>query len=432
MQQMQQLAANPTIAAGAKAEFDAMPGWKRAAVTAIDLPSLIAQGGSMGLLDKAAAAVRSPFTDKTYEEELANNRRQTEAARARQGWAGTAAELTGAVGGGLGLAKKGITAMSLAPKAGAAVRTALMGGEGAAYGAANAFGADEDIAQGAGMGALFGAGGSAVGDLVSGGVSKIAGAFNKPSAAPTLEKLNTVKEGLYDIAEKAGVIIKPEGMKHLEQNMIKDVSDFGFDAQAHPGAKILVDRIMRETADVAHRGFKVETAQNLVKRGNLQADRNITDTQVKSVKSQLAKINDPFMQWGRGYTKAEKEAAAKAAKYTAGERALHGATVLNPLAGGKLSAGGHIGVGAALLATGNLPGLALQGLGGLVGYGLGKGGEALAKRSVRDFVDLVARGGVPAPQIENAVQKMAKSKQDAVRRALMLGMNNQYNQPAER
>lgn len=178
-------------------------------------------------------------------------------------------------------------------------------------------------------------------------------------------------------------------------------------------------RALQMARKFAHRASKLETAENLIKKGNQQADRNITDTRVKSVKSQLAKINDPFASWGRGFTAAEKAAAGKAASYTPTQRALHGLSVLNPFAGGKLSAGGHLAAGAANLATGNLPGLALQALGIGAGAGFQKAGEALARKSVDEFVDLVARGGIPAPVVQNALQRMVGAKRDLITRALI-------------
>jgi hypothetical protein len=169
-------------AARIEAEYMAMPYWKRRLTDAVDLPALVAQGGSQGLLDKAAASARSYATGSDYETELANNRRQTEEARARQGWVGTGAEIAGAIGSGNLLTKLGVKGLTKvapavattrvgaafapvvagAPKAPLAtraantgIRTALGIGEGAAYGATNAFGADEDIGKGAAYGGLF-------------------------------------------------------------------------------------------------------------------------------------------------------------------------------------------------------------------------------------------------------------------------------------
>lgn len=478
----------------AKGQYDALPAWQKPIVAASDTVNLMANGATFGFADKAAARARSMMNGTSYEEELANQRTLTEGSRQRAGSAGTAAEITGGVATPLGLAGKGVTlagrggTAALTGLKGLAARTGLMGAEGAGYGALTAVGNDQDVGSGAAMGALGGAAGNVVGEGISAGLGKVAGAFNKgaPKNATdeVLARLNKNKEDAYALSEKAGVIIKPQGMQHLADKVKADLADFGYDASLHPGAAAALKKIdenlgqnvtlkgldtIRKVAgnayimgnksnnaavskivdhiddliksnDPAHmagldtaigtkalnvarqfaaRSFKLEKALNLVRKGNQNADRNITDTRVKSVKEQLAKINDPFRSWGRGYTDAEKAAAGKAARYTPAQRGLHGASVLNPFAGGKLSAGAHLAAGAANLATGNLPGLALQAVGAGAGVGFQKAAEHLAAKSVNEFVDLVARGGVPAPVIQNALQLLAKSKRDAISRTLM-------------
>lgn len=474
----------------ARAQYDALPGWQKPIVAASDTVGLFAQGATMGFAEKAAARARSMVTGKPYEEELAEQRRLTQGARNRAGSAGTAAEITGAVatpvklaGKGLTLAGRGGTAAMTGAR-GLAARTGLMGAEGAGYGALTAAGNDQDIGTGAALGAAGGAAGNLLGEGISAVVGKVAGMFNKAHPRTTAAKLNANKDAAYALSEKAGVIIKPQGMKHLADKAEADLADFGYDPDLHPGAKVVLKKIaeklgqnvtlkgldtIRKVAgnayivgnksnnaavskivshiddliksndpafmagldtevgtkalkiarEFAHRSFKLETAENLIKKGNLQADRNITDTRVKSVKSQLAKINDPFSGWGRGFTAAEKEAAGKAARYTAPQRMLHGASVLNPAAGGKLSAAGHIALAGTNLMTGNLPALAIQAGGIGAGVGFQKAAEHLAAKSVNEFVDLVARGGVPAPVVQNALQRLSAAKRDAVSRALM-------------
>lgn len=307
----------------------------------------------------------------------------------------------------------------------------------------------------------------------------------------TLARLNKNKEDAYALSERAGVVIKPAGMKHLADTVEHDLAGFGYDPDLHPGAKVVLRKIeeqqgqnvtlkgldtIRKVAgnayimgnkannaavakiishiedltksndpnfmagintkigaqalDVArkfaHRAFKLETAVNLVKKGNIQADRNITDTRVKSVKTQLAKINDPFSSWGRGFNSAEKAAAAKAASYTPGQRALHGLSVLNPLSGGKLSAAGHTALAGANVLSGNVLGLGLQAIGGGVGFGLQKAAEHLATKSVHEFVDLVARGGVPAPVVKQSMLMLSPEKRAAISRSLLAVSGSNY------
>ena len=491
----------------ARAQYDALPGWQKPIVAASDTLQLLGNGATMGFGDKAVAAVRSPFTGKSYDDELAQARGQTQGARNRAGGAGTAAEITGAVAAPLGLANKGLTLSgrlgtgAMTGAKGLAARSALMGAEGAGYGALTAAGNDQDIGTGAGIGLVGGAAGNIAGEAISAGVGKIASKFNpKPAPPMSLQKMNANKDAAYKLSEKAGVIIKPQGMQHLADKVQADLAEFGYRAKLHPGAaealaainedlgknvtlkgldtirkvagnayiqgnkanNTAVEKIIKHIDDLiksndptfmagidtpagtkamklarayAHRAFKLEKANNLVLKGNQMADRNITDTRVKSIKSQLAKINDPFSSWGRGFTAAEKEAAAKASKYTPAQRALHGASVLNPFGGGKLSAGGHLALGGGLAATGNLPGLALQGAGMLAGAGLQKAGESLANRSVQEFVDLVARGGVPTPVVQNALQRLSYAKREAISRALMAAGvhqgNARGNQPSQ-
>lgn len=472
----------------AKGQYDALPAWQKPIVAASDIANLVGSGATFGYGDKAAAWARSQFTGNPYEAELEKMRQQTEGARNRAGGAGIAAEVAGSLAlpvktGATLSGRFGTSAMTGAKGLGA--RTGLMAAEGAGYGALTAAGNDQDIGTGALYGLAGGAGGNVLGEGIAAGVGKIAGKFNKPPPPPmSQQKLNANKDAAYKLSEKAGVLIKPQGIKHLADKVEADLADFGYDPDLHPGAKVAlkkiteqlgnnvtlkgldtirkvagnayimgskannkaVEKIIKHIDDLiessdpnlmagldttagtkalkiarqyAHRSFKLEKANNLILKGNQMADRNITDTRVKSVKSQIAKINDPFSSWGRGYTAAEKAAAAKAAKYTGGQRALHGLSVMNPFGGGKLSAAGHLAAGAANLATGNLPGLAMQAVGGVAGAGFQKAGEALANKSVREFVDLVARGGVPAPVVQNALQRLAGAKREAVSRALM-------------
>jgi hypothetical protein len=475
----------------ARGQYEMLPAWQKPIVAGSDILQTFANGATMGFGDKAVAGARSFATGNDYASELAEARRQTTGARNRSGGAGLASEISGAIAAPVALAGKGLTlagrggTAAMTGAKGLAARSALMGAEGAGYGAVTAAGNDQDIGAGAMLGAAGGVGGNIIGEGISAGVGKVAGWFNKkPSPPMGMDKLAANKEAAYKLSEKAGVIIKPEGMKHLADKVEADLANFGYDPDLHPGAKVALKKIteklgqnvtlkgldtIRKTAgnayvqgnksnnaavskiiqhiddliesndpnlmagldtavgtkalkiarEYAKRSFKMEKANNLILKGNQMADRNITDTRVKSVKSQLAKINDPFSSWGRGFTVAEKEAAAKASKYTPAQRALHGASVLNPFGGGKLSAAGHLAAGAANLATGNLPGLALQAAGGVAGAGFQKAGEALANKSVREFVDLVARGGVPAPVVQNALQRLAHAKREAVSRALM-------------
>ncbi|GLS29301.1 hypothetical protein [Neomesorhizobium albiziae] len=79
----------------ARARYDALPEWGKAAVAASDIGGLVANAATVGYVDKAAAGARSLFSGKTYEQELADLTGLTRAAERRAGMAGLAARLTG-------------------------------------------------------------------------------------------------------------------------------------------------------------------------------------------------------------------------------------------------------------------------------------------------------------------------------------------------
>lgn len=233
----------------ARAAYDNMPAWQKPLVAASDLFQLAGSGASFGFGEKAAAAVRAPFTDKTYEEELAAQRALTQGARNRAGGAGTAAEIGGAIATPMGLANKGLTLAgrlgtgAMTGAGGLAARTGLMGLEGAGYGALTAAGNDQDITTGAGIGALGGAGGNLVGEALSAGASKIAGMFNKKPPTITPDAVKAQGRAAYKAAEAEGVMFNPVGTDKLYQNVVNDLTASAFDPALAPGAVPALKRI---------------------------------------------------------------------------------------------------------------------------------------------------------------------------------------------
>jgi len=159
--EMSAMTQDPGLAAREKmkAAYEASPWYKKAAIDAFDVPNLVAEGGSAHLLDKGVAAARAPFTDLTYDEELAKQREHVKQAQARQGPVlSTVADITGAMA--LPAARGG----NLAFRLGTGVA------EGAGYGAARSYADDQDV----GTGALQGAGWGALGQGVGEGVNVLA------------------------------------------------------------------------------------------------------------------------------------------------------------------------------------------------------------------------------------------------------------------
>lgn len=473
----------------ARAQYDALPGWQKPIVAASDIVQLAGRAPLMGWGEKAVAKGRSIVNGGSYEEELAEQQRLTNAARRRSGVAGTVAEVSGAVAGPMALASKGVTlAGRLGSGAatgakGVAARTGLMAAEGAGYGALNAAGEDQDILTGAGLGALAGGVGNVVGEGLAKGVDKVAGLFNKKPPVQSVDDLKAAGKAAFKEADAEGVVFNQNGVQRLGQGVIDDLTEHGFDPVNEPGIMPVVTRLkkMGETGNVTltglhslrkvasngfipgnqsnnklvsqviariddlvqkadpdtilvsgdpkkaatafkkgldmwHRARKVETVDELVERGGRIGRTNKSQNVEQATKRQLRKILDS-KSVGRGFTAAEKAAANKAIGYTVPQQALDAISGMLPR--GQLTGMVQGSIGAANMATGNLPGLALQGAGMLAGFGAKKGSEALARKSVNEFVDLVSRGGVPAQVAPNSVQLLARQKREALARALM-------------
>lgn len=156
----------------AQMEYDNLSAWQKPFVAADDLASLAVNGITSGFGDKALAGLDSLIGRGSYEDQLAIRRGATEDARTRAGLAGSVAEIGGAVLPAAKLAKLGLTATRIPGMVG---RVGGMAADGAAFGAVNALGNDQDIGIGTAVGAVLGAGGQAVG--------KVLGAVAKPIMA---------------------------------------------------------------------------------------------------------------------------------------------------------------------------------------------------------------------------------------------------------
>lgn len=478
----------------AKAQYDALPEWQKPIVAANDSLALFGNGATFGFGDKAVAGARSFVNGNSYEDELNAARTKTNAARQRAGWAAPVAEVAGNVATAGQLARTGLTLMGRAGTAGLtglkglAARTGMMIPEGAAYGAVNAAGNDQDIGEGAIIGGISGALGNVAGEAVSSGVSKLAGLFNKKAPAPTADSLKATANRAYDYADKSGVAFNNAGVNKLRTGIVDDLTERGFDPINEPGVMPVLNRLnalgdegnitikaldtLRKVAsngyipgnksnnsaiggiinriddlvnastpetiltgdnpDLAAKALKVarsywgrarklETVETLQKRGELVGGSQKNQDIAGATRRQLRTILTNEGK-ARGFTAAELEATKRTVMGTPGQRALDAVSGLMPT--GRLGGMFQGSMGAVNLAAGNLPGLALQGAGMAVGYGAGKAAEALSRRSVNELAGLIARGGVPEPIIQNAVQRLAQSKREALSRTLTaLGIN---------
>lgn len=115
-------------------------------------------------------------------------------------------------------------------------------GQGAVAGGLYGFGSGDgdltDRAWNAGIGAGLG---GAVGGLVRVGSDKLAErAVGK--AIPTADELRQIAEAGYKVADDAGVIVKPEGMRRIATETVNDLVEFGY----HPTLQPKIATILKE------------------------------------------------------------------------------------------------------------------------------------------------------------------------------------------
>lgn len=447
-----------------------IPWYQEAAQAADDILRLGSNAVTFGFRDKLAPYV----TGRSIEEERA----MTNEARARAGSAGLAAEFLGAAATPVAAAKTGMTVTRAIPSTlqgvkGLLARTGAMAGEGAVYGGAHALGNDTDITEGMLYGAAGGALGNVAGEGISKGISTIAGKFNKIPAVPERSALISARDAAYQAADDAGVIFKPKAVNRITTDVVKKLSEFGFDPANQPGAAAALRRLQElRKQNVTLKGLDTirKVAQggyNPMNKSNNQAISLIIESiddaiakaqpgdilsgnsaagakaisEARSLHSRIAKmdqIDDAInradlraastgsggnadnaarqnirrvLEKPRGYTADEKKALEKVVRGTSGQNALRLVGKLSPSGNGLMAA---LGVGGAMVN----PAVGALSLGGM-------GAKALADRTTqknaRELMKLIAAGGnqsaVTGPK--NIVQLLAEQKREALARALM-------------
>lgn len=480
---------NP-VADRQRAQYDALPEWQKPVVAAGDTLQLFANGATMGFGDKAVAGARSLFTDKTYEQELAAARTKTQEARNRAGYAGTGAEVVGAVATPMKLAGKGATlagrlgtaAMTGAP--GVLARTGLMAVEGGGYGALTAAGNDQDIGTGTAIGAVGGGLGNLAGEAISAGISKVAGKFNPKVPQMGVDDLKAASNAAYSRAEQAGVAFNQNGVNQLRTNIIDDLTARGYHNANEPGVKPVLEYLEKiGNGNVTLKGLDTlrKMASNGFQPGN--QSNNAALTQIIGRIDELVNAADPATVLMGSNPQAAASALKEARSMWGRAKKLETVQELLDRAGlnaGSAGAGGNVEnasrqqikrlltnpnlkrgltkaeqeaarkavlgsrtqnafrlAGGMSPTTGKLTAF-LTGAGALTnpavgvpamiaGYGAKKTAEHLSRKSVAELVSLISSGGVPQPVMKNAIQLLAESKRDALTRALMAIAVNRGN-----
>lgn len=270
-----------------QARFDAMPTWKKPIVAAGDLADRFANGVTFGLGNKAAAAGRAAFTDKSYAEELAAMEDYSNRARNRSGSAGLAAEIGGSLVLPAGMAKAGLspTANAINTGKGLGRVSAASALEGAGYGALSGAGASdgslEGIAEGAGYGLV---GGGALGlamPSIMRGVSTAGRKVLSPFTSSPERQAAAAALGREGVETTAGQRLGNDRLRYAEAELGgRKVAD-KIERQGEQFTSAILKRAginaSRATPDVIDDGFRVIGQQfdDLAARNQLLPDKKL-------------------------------------------------------------------------------------------------------------------------------------------------------------
>jgi hypothetical protein len=460
----------PQTAPEGSPQAEEQPWYAQAGQAADDMARLVANGMTFGYADKIAGYMSGQGTDA--------ERAMTQDARNRAGGAGTVAEIGGAVATPMGLANKGLSLAgrlgtgAMTGAVGLAARTGLMAAEGAGYGALTAAGNDQDIGQGAALGAVGGGAGNVLGEGLSAGLSKVAGAFNKKPNIPSVDELRSAANAAYDKADNAGVIFAPQGVSRLGNDIRVELANFGFHPNLQPRIATVLDELERvQQGNVTLKGIDVlrkitdsarasmdpseKALGNMIvqKIDDFVANAGPGDVFAGNAQDAAKAISEGRNLWGRmrraeqvgeavgradlraastgsggnadnatrqnlrrilekgrGFTKDEKAAIEKVVRGTSGQNALRLAGKLSPSGNGLMAA---LGVGGAMVNP-------LIGAASLGGMGAKAVADNITQKNVQELVDIILAGSKSAAQpTKNAVQRLSESKREAISRALM-------------
>lgn len=463
----------------AKALYDQRPAWQKPLVAAQDIGNIMGDAATFGYGDKIAAGMRAPFTDKTYAQELEGMRGGTQVARDRAGSAAIGADVVGSVAAPMALAGKGLTVAgrlgtgTMTGAKGVLGRAGLMGIEGAGYGTLGAAGHDTDLGTGAAFGAAGGAAGSMIGDAIGAGLTKASSLIKGKPKVPDLSALKTAEKAAYDASEKAGVIIKPQGVQDLTADIKTKLADFGYDPGLQPRIAPVLNRlddlssdnitlkglhtlrklagnaaISQDKSERAAAGMVIESIdnfmdnlgpQNVLVGDRITGPKALKDAislgrRVRKNERFLEAVNSAelraastgsggnvenatrqnvrkLLEKGKGFTADEKAAMDELIRGTPGQNFLRLTGKLSPQGNGLMAA---LGVGGAMVN----PAFGVASLTGL-------GAKSLADRGVRQGVqalDELIRSGGNASALraaQGALAKLTQAQRDTIARIVM-------------
>lgn len=237
---------------------DNRPWYAKLGSAADDMARIAANAATFGYADKLAGYAGGEGTEA--------ERAKTQAARDRAGSAAIAGDVLGGVAG-MGVGNAAVSGgAALIPGASRAIgavggmlpqqglmglgaRSALMAGQGAAYGALSATGNDTDVLEGAALGGAAGALGNVVGEGVSKAIGGVAGAFNKQPKVMTTDELRAAKDAAYRAADDAGIILTPDAVRGAKTSIVDDLTNMGYHPKLQPKVSAVLDELDRVGGD---------------------------------------------------------------------------------------------------------------------------------------------------------------------------------------
>ena len=212
------------IAAQAKKEYNEMGTLDQITTALGDMAYSAANAPYLGHRDKIIAGAKSLFGDRSYDENLADQRKLSEAVAARAGSAGLGAEAIGGMVTGSAASRAGLNLLgdiSSMPFWQRLLASSAAGGvEGAVYGGLSAAGEDQDVGSGIRTGGAIGTGMGGLGETIMSLLNRVT---IPAAAAPSKQELaDEVAKGYKDM-ELQGVEISPDAVGRLNDRMQRNV-----------------------------------------------------------------------------------------------------------------------------------------------------------------------------------------------------------------
>jgi hypothetical protein len=340
-----------------QSEFEALPWYGKAGQAVMDVARLGANGATFGFADKLAAGLDAALTDRTYDQSLARARELTDEARIRAGLAGDVAEIGASIMPMNAAASAGLSATRLVPQG--LSRTTALGAKLIAGGV-----------EGAGYGALHGAGHDEdIGDAAS--VGALAGIGGTAAA-----------QVVGGVTQRLAQLLKREKPK------VPSTEELAAQPQA------------------AGRVAKSEAVESALREAELAAN---PERATRTLIGRLAKRDDLTPDEAMAIRDVAKGGLLRNTTRLTGDLLAP----QGPL-GGASTAGAVSGLFAGYPSAVAAP---------LVGAGAKMLSDRITKRKANRLAELMRAGGtreaLEGP--DNALQRLAKTKRDALARALLAG-----------